>query len=137
MDTQNWQTFSLPGFAVQFHYPHTTPNGYEVEMDDLRVHFRSHGSDEAYFEVSRSVRLTAAGVYEREKGFVTSHLEGGEVSTLRASTFGMQPAHEFTIRWVGGERVVILLEHQEHVYRFIYDPRSQLNRQVVATVEIV
>lgn len=137
MDTQNWQPFSLPGFALQFHYPHTTPNGYEVEMDEIRVHFRSHGSEEAYFEVSRHLRLTAAAVYDREQGFVTSRLEGGEVSPMRAITFDRQPAHEFTIRWVGGERVVILIERQEDVYRFIYDPRSALNHQVLATVEIV
>jgi hypothetical protein len=137
MDTQNWQTLSLPGFAVQFQYPQTTPNGYDVEMDDIRVHFRSHGSEEAYFEISRHVRRTAAEVYEREQSFVTSQLEEGEASPLRASTFGMQPAQEFTIRWVGGERVVILLERQEYVYRFVYDPRSPLNHQVLATVEIV
>ncbi len=137
MDTQRWNTFSLPGFALQFHYPDTTPQGHAVEMDDVRVHFRSSGSDEAYFEVSRAVRLTAAALYEREKGFVTDHLQGAEVTALRAMTLGAQPAHEFSIRWTGGERVVILIEHEAYVYRFIYDPRSHLNQQVLATVKIM
>jgi hypothetical protein len=137
MDTQRWDTFSLPGFALQFQYPNTTPQGHAVEMDDIRVHFRSYGSDEAYFEVSRYVRLTAAAVYEREKGFVTDQLTGGEVTALRATTLGAQPAHEFSIRWADGERVVTLIEHQTYVYRFIYDPRSRLNQQVLATVKIM
>ncbi len=137
MDTQRWNTFSLPGFALQFQYPDTTPQGHAVEMDDVRVHFRSYDSEEAYFEVSRYARLSVAAVYEREKGFVTDQLQGGEVTELRAIALGAQPAHAFSIRWEGGERVVILIEHQAYVYRFIYDPRSQLNRQVLATVKIM
>jgi hypothetical protein len=137
MDIQTWQTFSLPGFALQFRYPRTTPNGHDVEMDEMRAHFRSQGSEEAYFEISRHVHTTARAVYDRERGFVTDQLAGGEVSTLQPGTIAGQPAHEFRIRWEGGERVVILLEHQEYVYRFVYDPRSEVNRHVLATMDLL
>lgn len=137
MNAHIWQTFTFPGFELQFQYPQTTPSGHAVDMDEIRVHFRSRESPELYFEVSRHLHLSADAVYEREKGFIMDRLKECEVSALKPITFASQPAYEFSFRWTDGERAVILIEKQEYLYRVIYDPRSQLNLQVLATIQIV
>ncbi len=137
MSIRNWQTFSLSDFGLQFQYPHTTPTGHAVEMDDVRVHFRSSDTPELYFEVSRHLRVSAEVFYEREKGFVAERLQDSEVGALTATTLAGQPAQTFSFRWRDGERTVILMEKQDYLYRFIYDPRSQLNLDVLATIKLV
>jgi hypothetical protein len=134
MDIQTWSTFSDPKFALQFQYPETTPKGHPVEMDDIRMHFRSKDSPEVYFEVSRHLHFSAKELYEREKGYIEKQLDQPDVRELKAITIAAQPAFEFSFTWSGGERVVILIEKQATLYRVIYDPRSPLNLQIVATL---
>ncbi len=106
-------------------------------MDEVRVHFRSPDTPELYFEVSRHLRVSAEVFYEREKGFVAERLQDSEVGALTATTLAGQPAQTFSFRWRDGERTVILMEKQDYLYRFIYDPRSQLNLDVLATIKLV
>ena len=136
MDTENWQTFELPGFGLRFQYPPTTPTGHAVAMDEVRVHVRSRESAEVYFEASGHLHGSVERIYEQEKSFVAGQL-GGDVGPLRAATLGGHPAHEYSFRWTQGERAVILVEQGPYVYRFIYDPKSPLNRQVLGTIELL
>ena len=137
MNQQNWQTFSYSKFALQFQYPETTPTGHPVEIDDIRVHFRSKDSPELYFEVSRHLHHSAQEVYEREKAFVEKQLAESVVRALLPITIAGQLAFEFSFQWAGGERTVLLIEKQEALYRVIYDPRSPLNLEVLSTLEIL
>lgn len=82
MNNQSWQPFAFPQLPVRFRYPHTTPQGQPVLLDELRIHFRSKESSEVYFELSRNLNFSAHEVYEREKRFVEEGLEGGVVDAF-------------------------------------------------------
>jgi hypothetical protein len=137
MNNQTWQTFSLPLLPLRFRYPQTTAQGQPVEIDELRIHFRSKESSEVYFELSRHLYLSANGLYAREKGFVENQLEQGIVSELKQSSFAGQPAYEYRFQWASGERVVVLIEKEAILYRLIYDPLAALNWKILQSFEFV
>jgi hypothetical protein len=134
MSEATWQNFALDGLGVRFRYPTTTPTGHAVEMDDFRAHFRSPDSAEVYFELSRHLHPSAQEFYAREREFLLRQLPDAAVGDLTATTVGGASAHRFTVRWAMGERVMLLIERAPGLYRIVYDPRSPLNEQVLATL---
>jgi len=46
------------------------------------------------------------------------------------------PSWTYGFRWEEGERAVLLLQVGNDTYRVIYDPRSELSREVIATLSI-
>ena len=70
----NWQTLALPTFTLRFQYPDTTPNDHPVEMDEVRLHFRSSGSNEVYFEVTRHLHVSAQESMRAKRTFYASGL---------------------------------------------------------------
>lgn len=137
MNNQTWQPFSLTSLPFRFRYPPTTAQGQPVEMDELRIHFRSIDSSDVYFELSRHLYLSANEVYAREKRFVEDRLEQPVVSELKQTTFAGQPAYEFRFQWASGERALVLIEKEAVLYRLIYDPLAALNWEILQTFEFV
>ena len=86
-----WQTLALPTFALRFQVPDTTPNGHPVEMDEVRLHFRSSGSNEVYFEVTRHLHVSAQESYARETHFLRERFAEITVTPLQASTVPSNP----------------------------------------------
>jgi hypothetical protein len=70
----NWQTLALPTFTLRFQYPDITPNGHPVELDEVRLHVRSSGSNEVYFEVTRHLHVSAQESYAAKRTFCASGL---------------------------------------------------------------
>jgi hypothetical protein len=70
----NWQTLALPTFTLRFQYPDITPIGYPVELDEVRLHVRSSGSNEVYFEVTRHLHVSAQASYAAKRTFCASGL---------------------------------------------------------------
>jgi len=132
-----WQTLALPTFALRFQVPDTTPNGHPVEMDEVRLHFRSSGSNEVYFEVTRHLHVSAQESYARETHFLRERFAEVTVTPLQASTVAEQPAFTFSFRWTEGQRTVVLIEQAAALYRIIYDPRSPYNLEMLATIAFV
>jgi hypothetical protein len=137
MHNPTWQTFSLPPLPFHFRYPQTTAQGQPVEMDELRIHFRSIDSSDVYFEISRHLYFSAQDVYDREKRFAEDGLEQAVVSELQPSVFAGQPAYTFRFRWADGERVVVLIEKGAVLYRLIYDPQAALNAEILQSFAFV
>jgi hypothetical protein len=143
----DWQRFSNPRFRVEFSYPDPTPQGQEVERreqhvhDDRgemeRVHLSSPASGELYVEVARFVAIAPQDEYEDHRPSLEHRFGEGSVTELRETTLLEQPAWTYAIRWPEAERAVLLLHLGGDTYRIIYDPRSELNDQVLATLSVV
>jgi hypothetical protein len=123
----------LGDLGLSLRFPRRGPAGDPVVIDDVRIHIRSLASDTVYFEVSRHRGLNAAQLHAREKRGIEATSER-KVSDLSA-TFGGRPAWVYRISWSQGEREVALVEHHGYIYRILHNPRSELSRDVVATVE--
>jgi hypothetical protein len=92
MTPPSWHTLALPTFALRFQYPDTTPDGHPVEMDEVRLHVRSAGSTEVYFEVSRHLHVSAHDWYAHEARGLRARFADVRVTPLQASTVAEQPA---------------------------------------------
>jgi hypothetical protein len=132
--TEGWEHLELPELGLAFGYPHRTPGGHAVELDDVRLHARSEDG-EAYFELSRHLNATASTQYEREREFVAARY-GADVTPLTATTFNGLPAHEYSVSWGDTVRTFVLVERGRWLYRVVYDPRSPLNHDVLDTIRI-
>ena len=58
------------------------------------------------------------------------------MTPLNETTFGDLPAWAYGFRWSGGERSVLSLKVERDTYRILWNPRSHLNSQVVATLVV-
>ena len=121
--------------GIRLRYPAVTPGGHAVDIDDLRLHLRSRGSDELYLEVSRHLGLDPRASWDRERAFVTERL-GATVDELEPAVFGGRDAFRYAFRWDGRERVVHLVVIGEWLYRVIHDPAAPLAPAVLATIEL-
>jgi hypothetical protein len=143
----DWQRFVNPRFAVEFSYPAVTPQGHEVERkeqrveddrgDMERVHLSSPASGELYLEVARFGGIAPQDEYANHRPFLERRFGRGSVTELAETTLLQRPAWTYGIRWPEAERTVLLLHLEPDTYRIIYDPRSELNEQVLATLAIV
>jgi hypothetical protein len=113
------------------------PSGANVDVDMVRIHARTPGSSDAYFEFSKESRVTAKEQYERDRGALLRALYVPEISELEPVAFAGHEAKRFTATWQDRERVFTYIEHEQDVYRTVHDPRSAVNEQIVATLEIL
>jgi len=142
----DWHRFKRPGFVVEFSYPLTTPQGHAVEQfeehvedhrgDMERVHLSSPESGELYFEVARFRELTPQDDYRSHAKYLAQRFGPDSVSPLVETTVEGRPTWAYSIHWPDHERSVLMLYLAGDTYRFIYDPRSELNHRVIATLTI-
>lgn len=138
---QNWQHFSEPEFALGFQYPLITPQGHTVEKaerrkaDAIRIHFTSKGSREVYFEISKFHRLSPSVEYQQHKEILEKRAEGFVVSELKEIHWLSQSAYEYSLKWGQGRRIVRLIQVENELYRFLYDPKSPLNARILLTIQ--
>lgn len=139
----DWQIFSDPKFKIYFKYPDPTPQGYSVEKaegqreDAIRVHLSSPQSQELYFEVTRFVNLAPKEEYQRHKDFLTQQFENLSITDLEESQLETLAAQTYTFAWPEKERKVVLVQKDQATYRILYDPRSALNTEVLATLKLL
>ena len=140
----NWQRFEHPGFRVEFSYPTVTPQGRAVERteerindhrgDMERVHLTSPDSRELYVEVVRFRELSPQDEYRNHGRYLEQRFGADAVTPLTKTSVGQELAWAYGFRWDDGERSVLLFQVDRDTYRIIYDPRSALNAQVIATL---
>jgi hypothetical protein len=100
----------------------------------VRLHFRTLEGHGFYFEITRQVGVPVQEAYARERAHMEERLAGAQVSPLRRAREGGRAAWAFDLTWDHGERRVLLVEQGGALYRVVYDPRSPLNEQAVATL---
>jgi len=141
-----WQRFKRPGFVVEFSYPRVTPQGHAVEQveehgqdhrgDIERLHLSSPKSGELYFEVARFRELAPKDDYLSHAKYLAQRFGPDSVSPLHETTIAGRQAWTYSISWPDHERSVVMLYLGGDTYRFIYDPGSELNHRVIATLTI-
>ena len=131
---EDWQRYSNPRFRLEFRYPDPTPRGHEVERNEQRVHDER---GELYFELSRFVGISPQDEYASHRPFLEQRWGDGAVTELAETALLERQAWRYGIRWPEADRVVLLLPLDGYAYRVIYDPRSELNEDVLATLAIV
>lgn len=145
--TEGWQRFTRPGWEVEFSYPAVTPEGHAVERaeeqakdhrgDIDRVHLTSPESGELYFEAARFRDLTPQDEYLNHTRYLRQRFGEDAVTDLKETTLAGRPAWAYGLRKdEGEERSMLMLQMGTDTYRFIYDPRSELNDQVLASVTV-
>lgn len=135
VDTSGWETWAVPGTGLSFRLPAVAPSGAPVDLDDVRLHFRSRDTDEVYGEVSRHLLVSASSFFERESAFVVERY-GATVEPLQSTVFAGGPAWAYSFAWADKKRQVVLVERGDWLYRIVVDPASDLSRAVLATVEL-
>ena len=131
---------------MEFSYPGVTPLGHTVEQveehaqdhrgDIERVHLSSPESGELYFEVARLRELAPNDDYLGHANYLAQRFGPDSVSPLLDTTVEGRQTWTYSISWPDHERSVVMLYLGGDTYRFIYDPRSELNHQVFATLMI-
>ena len=135
METSGWERCALPGLGLSFSYPAATTSGAPIDLDDVRIHLQSRGTDEVYAEVSQHRGVSAADFYELECGFARERL-GATVDPLEETTFAGRPAWRYAFSFQGKRRVFVLIEDGDQLYRIVHDPESELSRAIAESVEL-
>jgi hypothetical protein len=147
-DASDWERVEHSDFRVSISYPAVTPQGHAVDRaeekveghpvagDFERVHLSSPESGELYVELARFPDRTPADEYAAHQPYLAQRFGEDAVSELAESSFAGRSAWTYGIRWDEGERSVLLLEVEGDTYRVIYDPRSELNARVLATLTV-
>jgi hypothetical protein len=140
----DWQTVRFEGTTVEFRYPVVTPQGQTAERVDERakdhrgdierVHVSSPDGHELYVEVARFRDLSPQDEYEGHRPYLQQRFGPDSVTPLTETTFGERPAWAFEIRADEHDRSVLLFQLDEDTFRVIWNPRSDLNSEVVATL---
>lgn len=142
----SWQRFARPGFRVEFSYPAVTAQGHAVGRveeqavdhrgDIERIHISSREGGELYVEVVRFRDLAPQDEYLRHRPYLERRFGADAVSELTETSLLGRPAWAYGFRWDEGERFALLLQVASDTYRVIYDPRSELNAEVLATLTV-
>jgi hypothetical protein len=140
----DWRRFTRPEFAIEFSYPAVTPRGHTVERNEepfreyARVHLSSPDGPELYLEVVRFHDLAPPDEYQHHRPSLEKRFGADSITALTETTLRGRPAWAYAFRGDEAERsverAVLLLEIGGDTYRVIYDPRSALNAQVLATL---
>jgi hypothetical protein len=105
-----------------------------------RVHVSSPDRRELYFELARFGGIAPQDEYANHKPFLEERFGARSVTPLTATSLHDRPAWTYAFHWDEQdgpmERTALLLQAGEDTYRVIYDPRSELNDQVIATITI-
>jgi hypothetical protein len=141
-----WQRFTRPGFRVECNYPTVTPQGHAAERveeqavdhrgDFERVHISSREGGELYVEIVRFRDLAPQDEYLKHRAYLERRFGADAVTELTETSLVGRPAWAYGFRWDEGERAVLSLEVASDTYRVIYDPRSELNAEVLATLTV-
>jgi hypothetical protein len=144
----DWERFTRPGWEVEFSYPTVTPEGHDVERAEEqandhrgaieRVHLTSAGSGELYFEAARFRGETPEGEYLNHTAYLRRRFGDEAVTELSETTVAGRAGWAYGLRTDEGEheRSLLLLPIGSDTYRFIYDPRSELNAKVLASLTV-
>lgn len=146
----DWHRFTRPGFRLELSYPAVTPQGQAVERTEEeaedhrghieRVHLSSPDRSELYVEVARFHGITPDDEYGNHGSYLKQRFGEDFVTGLTATTLQGLPAWTYAFRWDEEgrpmERAALLLHVAGDTYRVIYDPRSKLNDEVIATITI-
>jgi hypothetical protein len=143
---RDWRRFTRPGFGVEFSYPAVTPQGHAVERDEepfrdrARVHLSSPDRQTLYLEVVRFDDLAPEDEFLHHRPYLEKRFGADSITALTETSLQGRPAWTYSFGWDEGERPmersVLLLPVGGDTYRIIYDPRSQLNAEVIATLTI-
>jgi hypothetical protein len=142
-DRAGWQQFAHPEFWFRFSYPVVTPKGRVVERveerrdDAVRVHLTTRDKEELYVEVFLFPDLAPHNEYVRHRAYLVQRFGAGSTTPLTETSLGEWPAWAYAFGWEQGERSVLLLQIGPDTHRIIYDPRSPLSLQVIATLKVV
>jgi hypothetical protein len=139
-DAPSWIAFNDPAFALQFRYPLHTISGAAIDCEqrylphmhviDLFTPDRST----VYFEVAKMPNVEARQVYDAlqaRNAQAQAELKIGPVGTRQLAR---RPSLIFALHRGELQRQVLLIQYNDDVYRVTYDPRSQLNSAILATV---
>jgi hypothetical protein len=77
------------------------------------------------------------GEYVRHRPYLEQRFGADSTAALTETNLGRWPAWAYAFRWDVTERAVLLLQVDRDTCRIIYDPRSLLNRQVLATLTLI
>lgn len=135
-ESGDWVTLDIAGSGIRLRYPVVSPEGQAIDVDQLRVHARTRGSREIYFEVSKEHGVTARQRYDRERQALERAPVAPQISELTPTTAAGREAYRFTATWPDRERVFTLIEKGGVLYRTVHDPGSPINEQIVATLEL-
>jgi hypothetical protein len=139
-DDRTLLAFADPRFELRFRYPARTPGGAPVELshsapeEPARVHLKAAGGREVYFEVTRYSNVLATQHYAEMAQYTRRRRDELAVSDLEPTRCAGRPARRFRLYRGRLEREVILIECGESLYRLLYDPRSPLNADILASV---
>lgn len=143
-EASGWTRFSQRGFLLEFSYPDPTPGGQAVVRDEqsfigyARVHLSSVDRRELYFEVVRFHDLTPEDEYRLHKPHLQQRFGTDSISSLIETTQWEWPAQAYSFGWAEDgrsvERSVLLRPIERETYRIIFDPRSDLNAQLIETL---
>ena len=146
LEPSDWQRFTHPGFRVEFSFPLITPGGQSVHREEEqaedhrgdihRVHLTSRDRRELYVEVVRFRNLAPHDEYRSHKPHLEQRFGAGSVTDLTETRLRDRAAFEYAFSWPEGERAALLVPVASDTYRVIYDPRSELNAQVLGTITI-
>jgi hypothetical protein len=146
----DWTRCALPGFRLEFSYPTVTPQGRAVERteeqavdhrgDIHRVHLSSPDRSELYVEVARFRGITPQDEYANHGTYLKRRFGTENVTDLTGASLLDRQAWTYAFSWdeeaTPMERRALLLPVGGDTYRVIYDPRSKLNDEVIATIAI-
>ena len=133
-------TFTNKQLPITLHYPDPTPLGYPVKVIEkrsevsYRVHLISDGSYEIYFEIGKYLTLSTTEAINRFQTGLIESANNVEIDPIETSIFLSRPAYFLKARWTDKERQVVFVEYEETVCRIIYDPASDINKQILRTL---
>jgi hypothetical protein len=143
-ETSGWTRFTQAGFLLEFSYPDPTPDGQTVVRDEQsfrgykRVHLSSPDRREFYLEVVRFHDLVPQDEYRQHKLYLEQRFGADSISSLTDTRLRDWPASAYSFGWTeegrSVERSVLLVQVAGETYRIIFDPRSELNARVIATL---
>jgi Protein of unknown function (DUF3303) len=145
-----WERFTRPGFRLEFSYPAVSPRGQAVDRteehavdhrgDIERIHLSSPDRSELYVEVARFRGIAPEDEYANHGTYLKQRFGPDEVTDLTSTSLQGRPARSYSFRSDEEgrpmERSALLLHVGDDTYRVIYDPRSALNDEVLATIVI-
>jgi hypothetical protein len=145
-----WERFTRPGFRLEFSYPAVTPRGQAVDRteehvvdhrgDMERIHLSSPDRSELYVEVARFRGIAPDDEYLNHSPYLKQRFGADAVTDLTGTSLQGRQAWSYAFRWDEEgrpmERSALLLHVADDTYRVIYDPRSELNDEVIATIAI-
>lgn len=136
----NLTLFVSEEIAVQLNYPNPTPAGNPVIIHhppsntSTRAHLISANSEEVYFEVSRYNSHSLQDALTRFQEELLANNPDVILNPTHQTEVKGHPSHQFTAIWPTKGRLITFIQHPHALYRIIYNPRSPLNKQILASL---